>query len=119
MSIQEILSKVIREPRSETPPLASELTNVNILGESLAQKDSDSLTVLPFHQLLEKYSMLKSWLETHECQSGTGNKMDVNDRPYDHGAYQTKLKELKNTVSEIFIRPLTDGLVEQVKKYGL
>ena len=31
-----------------------------------------------------KYDELNSYTQTHFCQTGTNNKLDINDRPYDH-----------------------------------
>lgn len=34
--------------------------------------------------LNEKYDVLNSVTQTHFCQTGTDNKLDIHDRPYNH-----------------------------------
>lgn len=111
MSINELLAKVNRYPK-----LVSE-RSACVVG--LLPNSKSVNTDKDFEELLEQYATVKSWLETHECQTGTDNKLDINDRPYDHDMYCSKLKELEDIVVEIFSRPLEDGLKTQIEKYGL
>jgi len=116
MSIQELLSKVKEQGHKvlEQDTLTTEQDSIEA-----SVDEKVNLEELSFHNLLEYYSEVCSWLETHEFQSGTENKLDVNDRPYDPKMYCEKLEEMQNIYSEIFQRPLTDGLDEQVRKFGL
>ena len=116
MSIQELLSKIKVQGQSDVEQ-DRPTTEQDVINTSLDEKVN--LKELSFHDLLEYYSKVCSWLETHEYQSGTENKIDVNDRPYDPSMYCEKLEEMQNIYSEIFQRPLTDGLDEQVRKFGL
>ena len=132
MSIKELLAKVNKETQNEvlTTEQVKNKSFVSLMSPEkqdenrIVSQDTEKLrnvkvSELSFTDLLEHYSQLRSWLETHECQTGTNNELDVNDRPYDSKQYVKKLEELENIVCEIFARPVTDGLEEQLKKYGL
>lgn len=117
MSIKELLSKVTREESVTT--VTAEKIDKEVVSELGSVSKTTEIRYLTFQELLESYTVHKSWLETHECQTGTENKLDINDRPYDHEMYCKKLIELEDIVCEIFSRPLTDGLELQIKKFGL
>lgn len=116
MSIKELLSKAKENihtiEEQNTPTKQQEDVETN-------ESEKKDIKKLSFLDLLEYYSEVCSWLETHECQSGTDNKLDINDRPYDSKMYCEKLEEMQDIYCEIFQRPLTDGLVERMSKYGL
>lgn len=115
MSIQDLLYKVKREDTNNSKELVKEIT---VIEENKKTLECKNIEKLLFHELLEYYAELRSWLETHEYQNGT-DKLDVNDRPFDEELWISKLKVLESVATEIFTRPLTDGLAEQIKKYGL
>jgi len=114
MSIKDLLSKVERTPEVRKIYLTTEQVKAN-----LHLKQVDKIEELSFTDLLNRYTRIRSWLETHECQTGTDNKLDVNDRPYNHEQYCNNLKELERVACEILSRPLTEGLEEQLRSYGL
>jgi len=119
MSLKDILAKVARgkvEPAKNEVLTTEQVKNKPANSDFADQKGANSET---FSELLCSYDALSSWLQTHECRTGTDNKLDLNDRPYDHEQYGRKLKELEEVICEIFSRPVTDGLEEQVRKYGL
>jgi len=68
------------------------------------------LSKLSSKELLALNKQLTSWLETHECQTGTNNKLDVNDRPYNHELYLKKLRLYEETYVAYFSRPLGEEL---------
>lgn len=70
-----------------------------------------ALPKLSSKELLALNKQLTSWLETHECQTGTDNKLDINDRPYNHELYLKKLRLYEETCVEYFSRPLGEELV--------
>lgn len=113
MSIKDLLSKVNRDDVANPILTSEQVTN------KLDITKENKLEDLSFSELLNKYTETRSWLETHECQTGTENKLDVHDRPYELEIYCTKLKELENITCEILSRPLTEGLEEQLRNYGL
>ncbi|EKD99949.1 MAG: hypothetical protein ACD_22C00128G0005 [uncultured bacterium] len=69
------------------------------------------LSKLSSKELLALNKQLTSWLETHECQTGTDNKLDINDRPYNYELYLKKLRLYEETCVEYFSRPLGEELV--------
>lgn len=129
MSIKNLLAKVDKMANLTTEQVGNKLAVAparpekqdenRIVAQDTTKLRSVKVCELSFTDLLEHYSQLKSWLETHECRTGTNNELDINDRPYDSEKYIKKLKELESIVCEIFSRPVTDGLEEQLKKYGL
>ncbi|MBI2414380.1 hypothetical protein HYV31_00840 [candidate division WWE3 bacterium] len=72
--------------------------------------ESVDLSTLSSKELLALNKQLTSWLETHECQTGTDNKLDINDRPYDHELYLKKLRLYEETCVAYFSRPLGEEL---------
>ena len=111
MSINDLLAKVNRNQDG----LSEQVKKDTVMSPTTEVV----LGSLDYEKLLDKYACIKSWLETHECQTGTNNKLDINDRPYDHEAYCIKLKEMEEIVCEIFSRPIEEGLQTQIRKYGL
>jgi len=68
------------------------------------------LSKLSSKELLDMNKQLTSWLKTHECQTGTDNKLDINDRPYNHALYLHKLHLFEKTFSEYNTKPLGEEL---------
>jgi len=83
--------------------------------------DKEILSKLSMEELLDKYDLVYSWLQTHECETGTNNQKDVNGRPYDHELYEKHFKLLEYIVLEMMspLRPVYEHLRERLEKVGL
>ena len=118
MSVKDLLAKVNKTPTGNREvqmiqEIIKEAVPADFGGqESLVPEvfEDVDLSKLSSKELLELNRELTSWLKTHECQTGTDNKLDLNDRPYDHKLYLSKLKQLEQTASEYFTRPLGEEL---------
>jgi len=71
---------------------------------TLSSMDSDTLNA--------KYDEVYSWTQTHFCQTGTDNKLDINNRPYDHDLWVEHDELLKLIAIEMLNRPLYENLRE-------
>ena len=112
MAIRNLLNKINRQQavlvgKQELTPVVRE---VEPASKFLLEKDNRSLRELSFEELEEKYKEVASWLETHEAQSGTNNRLDVNYRPYDPELYEKKHNELFSIMAEIYRKPLVENL---------
>jgi len=118
MSVKDLLLKVNKVQTGNH--------NVQMIQEVIKEVDSENsrnrehrvnetngiadFSKLSSGELLALNKQLTSWLETHECQSGTENKLDINDRPYDQELYLKKLRLYEETYVEYFSRPIGEEL---------
>ena len=71
---------------------------------TLSSMDSDTLNA--------KYDEVYSWTQTHFCQTGSDNKLDINYRPYNHDLWVEHDELLKLIAIEMLNRPLYEKLRE-------
>lgn len=112
MAVKDLLRKIKEtdtEPAVISPVVVPKKIEEPKETKYLAHLDKP-LEELSFKELMEKETYLKSWLETHECQTGTNNTLDVNGRPYDQKKYEEMLDAYETTVVEIFARPSEECL---------
>ena len=112
MSVKDLIEKVNKSQNGNNKPqmiqeVVKEVGSENIATETVAPVD---LSKLSSKELLELNKQLTSWLETHECQTGTDNKLDINDRPYNHELYLKKLRQYQETYVIYNSRPLGEEL---------
>jgi len=73
------------------------------------QKNKD-LIKLNILELLKMSDVVQSYLETHKLDMTRGNKIDINDRPFDKGAYKKQEQLMYSIWAELFSRPVDEGL---------
>lgn len=107
MSVKDLIEKVNKSQIGNH----STQTIQEIVKEVGSEKsETVDLSKLSSKELLSLNKQLTSWLETHECQTGTDNKLDINDRPYNHELYLKKLRLYEETYVEYNSRPLGEEL---------
>lgn len=70
--------------------------------------DSKILPTLNPDELNSKYDEVYSWIQTHECETGTNNSLDINRRPYNHELYEKHFNLLNEISYEMRCRPDTN-----------
>ena len=118
MSVKDLLEKVNKTQTGNSKPqmiqevvkeVDSDNSEIKEVSETEGSEATDLLK-LSSKELLGLNKQLTSWLETHECQAGTDNKLDINDRPYDQELYLKKLRLYEETYVKYFSRPLGEEL---------
>lgn len=116
MSVKDLIEKVNKSQTGNhstqtIQEVVKEVDSDNSEIKATETFETVDLSKLSSKELLALNKQLTSWLETHECQTGTGNKLDINDRPYNNELYLKKLKLYEETYVEYFSRPLGEELV--------
>lgn len=116
MSVKDLLEKVNKAQTGNhntqtIQEVVKEVGSENSENQAVEPFEAIDLSKLSSKELLALNKQLTSWLETHECQTGTDNKLDINDRPYNHELYLKKLRLYEETCVEYFARPLGEELV--------
>ena len=75
--------------------------------------DSKILPTLKPDELNSKYDEVYSWIQTHECETGTNNTLDINGRPYNHELYEKHFNLLNEISYEMICRPPYENLREK------
>ena len=115
MSVKDLIEKVNKTQAGNhnvqtIQEVVKEVASENSENQAIETFEPVDLSKLSSKELLVLNKQLKSWLETHECQTGTDNKLDINDRPYDHELYLKKLRLCEETYVAYFSRPLGEEL---------
>ena len=112
MSVKDLIEKVNKSQigNHSTQTIQEVVKEVSSENQPTEIFDTVDLSKLSAKELLALNKQLTSWLETHECQTGTDNKLDINDRPYNHELYIKKLHLYEETYVAYFSRPLREEL---------
>lgn len=115
MSVKDLLLKVNKSQTGNhntqtIQEVVKEVDSENSENQATEPFEAIDLSKLRSKELLTLNKQLTSWLETHECQTGTDNKLDINDRPYNHELYLKKLRLYEESFVEYFSRPLGEEL---------
>ncbi len=115
MSVKDLIEKVNKSQTGNhstqmIQDVVKEVGSENSETQFTESFEPVDLSKLSSKELLELSKQLTSWLETHECQTGTNNKLDINDRPYNHDIYLKKLRLYEETYVAYFSRPLGEEL---------
>ena len=118
MAIKELLNKIKNnkdEKEAEENEISYQFPNNSVWF------DKEILHKLSMEELLDRYDLVYSWLQTHECETGTDNQLDINGRPYDHELYEKHFKLLEYIILEMMtpLRPTYKHLRERLERVGL
>ena len=124
MTINELLERVKNykvENEKEQLDRVKEKKLIYHLPNNSVWFDKEILPKLTMEELLDKYDLVYSWIQTHECETGTNNQLDINGRPYDHELYEKHFKLLEYIVLEMMstLRPVYEHLRERLERVGL
>ena len=105
MSIENLIQKINEKINLIEPQTVRIMESVPNTPKELEELHSKELSRL--------LGEIQSWLQTHECQTGTNNTLDVNDRPYDSAKYEEKLQELYAVTAAYFSRPVGEEIEDK------
>ena len=114
MAIKELLKKA--KMKQELELKSEEIIEPKKIENSFIYEgvlfDSKILPTLKPDELNSKYDEVYSWTETHFCLTGSDNKLDINDRPYNHDLWVEHDELLKLIAIEMLNRPSCEKLRE-------